>query len=118
MYAHRISAITLLVTGLLFAVTPAIAGDYATDSGSKFTRGLANTTTGWGEIPKNIANESRDKNAFVGVTYGTVKGTAHAIGRTAVGVFDLATFFIPSDGYVHSTYVWENTGSETTYGAQ
>ena len=118
MYSYRISLITLLATVLLFAAAPVMAGDYATDSGSKLTRGLANTATGWGEIPKNIANESRDKNAFVGATYGTAKGVAHTVGRTAVGVFDLATFFVPSDEYVHSTYVWENTGSETTYGAQ
>jgi len=118
MTPYRISAITVLAAGLLFAVTPVIAGDYASDSGAKFSRGLANTTTGWGEIPKNIANESRHENAFVGATYGTVKGTAHAIGRTAVGAFDLATFFVPTNEYVHSTYVWDDTGSETSYGAQ
>jgi len=118
MILRKISAVAVLSAGLMLSVTPVLAGDYAGDVGAKFSRGLANTTTGWGEIPKNIANESRDKNAFVGATYGTLKGTAHTVGRTAVGVFDLATFFIPSDGYVHSTYVWENTGSETTYGAQ
>jgi len=118
MISHRIAGFSVLAAGLLFAVTPVFAGDYATDSGTKFTRGLANTTTGLGEIPKNIANESRDQNAFVGATYGTAKGVAHSIGRTAVGIFDLSTFFAPTDEYVHSTYVWDNTGSETTYGSR
>jgi len=118
MILRNITAVVVMSVGLILSSTPVMAGDYAGDVGAKFSRGLANTTTGWGEIPKNIVNESRDKNAFVGVTYGTLKGTAHSVGRTAVGVFDLATFFIPTNGYVHSTYVWEDTSRETTYGAQ
>ncbi len=116
MISHRIAGFTVLAAGLLFAVTPVFAGDYATDSGAKFSRGLANATTGWGEIPKNIANESRDNNALTGATYGTAKGVAHSVGRTAVGLFDLSTFFVPTDEYVHATYVWDDAGSETTYG--
>ncbi len=118
MILHRTAGITVLAAGLLFAATPVFAGDYATDSGAKFSRGLANTATGWGEIPKNIANESRDHNALAGATYGTLKGTAHTVGRTAVGAFDLVTFFVPTDEYVHSTYVWEETGNETSYGGR
>jgi len=118
MVSHKTAGFTALAAGLLFAAAPVFAGDYATDSGAKFSRGLANTATGWGEIPKNIANESREQNAFMGATYGTAKGTAHAIGRTAVGVFDLVTFFVPSDEYMNSTYVWDNTDSETTYGSR
>ena len=116
MILHRIAGFTGLAAALFFAVTPVFAGDYATDSGAKFTRGLANTTTGWGEIPKNIAIESRDNNALTGAIYGTAKGVAHSAGRTAVGLFDLSTFFVPSDEYVHATYVWDEADSETTYG--
>jgi len=119
MVSHsRTAGITVLATGLLFAVTPVFAGDYATDSGAKFSRGLANTVTGWGEIPKIIVNESRDKNAFSGVAYGTAKGTVHTVGRTVVGAFDLVTFFVPTNEYVHSTYVWEDTGNETSYSSR
>jgi len=118
MILHRTAEITILAAGLLFAATPVLAGYYATDSGAKFSRGLANTVTGWGEIPKNIANESRDKNAFAGITYGTARGAAHTVGRTAVGAFDLVTFFVPTNEYVHSTYVWEDTGNETSYGGR
>lgn len=115
MKLQKITGITILALGL-FVASPAMAGDYAADSGDKFTRGFANTATGWGEIPKNIVNESRDHNVFVGLTYGTLKGAVHTIGRTAVGAFDLVTFFVPSEKVVHSTYVWDQKRDETTYG--
>jgi len=97
----------MLATGLLFTGTAVFAGDYATDSGAKFSRGLANTTTGWSEIAKNIANESCEHNALAGATYGTLKGTAHTLGS-----------FVPSREYIHSTYVWDDTENETSYGVQ
>ncbi|MDX8398120.1 MAG: exosortase system-associated protein, TIGR04073 family [Mariprofundaceae bacterium] len=101
---------------LLTLSGPAIAGDYASDSGSKFTRGLANAATGWGEVPKNIALESKSSNVLVGITYGTVKGVAHTVGRTVIGALELGTFFIPSQEVVQSTYVWNDANKETTYG--
>ncbi len=108
--------LTLVAAVAMFVSTPAIAGNYASDSGQKFTRGLANAATGWGEIPKNIALESKASNAFVGITYGTLKGVAHTVGRTVVGALELGTFFVPSHEVVHATYVWENPNTETTYG--
>jgi len=117
MNIYKFTGMALISMGL-FAAQPALAADYASDTGAKFTRGLANAATGWVEIPKNIANESRDSNALVGITYGTVKGVAHTVGRTVVGAIDLATFFVPSGEFVHSTYVWEQTASDTTYGVQ
>ncbi len=108
--------LALVAAVAVFVSTPAIAGNYASDSGQKFTRGLANAATGWGEIPKNIALESKASNGFVGITYGTVKGVAQTVGRTVVGALELGTFFVPSHEVVHSTYVWENPNTETTYG--
>lgn len=115
MKASKRTAFAILAAGLLVS-TPAMAETYASQSADKFGRGLANSATGWGEIPKNIVKESRDSNALIGITYGTVKGAAHTVGRTVVGAFDLATFFVPSRGFVHSTYVWQHTDVETTYG--
>lgn len=115
MKLHNITGITVLAIAM-FVAAPAMAGDYATDSGNKFTRGLANTVTGWGEVPKNIINESRDSNVVVGLTYGTLKGVVHTVGRTAVGAFDLVTFFAPTEEVVHSTYVWDQKRDETSYG--
>ncbi|MDX8391805.1 MAG: exosortase system-associated protein, TIGR04073 family, partial [Mariprofundaceae bacterium] len=94
------------------------ADDYGAQSAGKFARGIANLATGWLEVPKNIGNESRDRNVGVGLTYGTLKGGVHAVGRTLVGAVDTATFFIPGDSFVHSNYVWDDFDHETTYGAQ
>jgi len=114
MKLHNVTGMTVQAIAM-FAVTPAMADNYASDSGSKFTRGLANTVTGWGEVSKNIVNESRDSNVLVGLTYGALKGVAHTVGRTVVGAFDLVTFFAPTREAVHSTYVWQQQRSETTY---
>ncbi len=103
----------------MLAVSPAAqAGDYATQSAGKFSRGIANLATGWLEVPKNISNESRASNAGVGLTYGTLKGAAHTVGRTLSGAVDTATFFISSSGFVHADYVWNDFDRETTHGAQ
>ena len=52
---------------------------------------------------------------LIGITYGTVKGVFHTVGRTVVGALELGTFFMPSDEVVQSTYVWEDASEETTY---
>lgn len=108
-------ALAVTAAAVLAVSSPAMAGDYANEAGSKFSRGLANAATGWGEIPKNIALETNDSNVLVGLTYGTVKGVFHTVGRTMVGALELGTFFIPNDEVVQSTYVWEDTNEETTY---
>ena len=105
----------IAMAAILLVSQPAMAGDYGDDVGAKFTRGLANTVTGWGEIPKNIALESKQSNALLGVTYGTVKGAFHTIGRTVVGALELGTFFVPSHEVVHARYVWEHADQETRY---
>jgi len=109
-------ALAVAAAAVLAFGSPVMASDYANDSGAKFTRGLANAATGWGEIPKNIALETNNSNVFVGMTYGTLKGVGHTVGRTLVGALELGTFFIPSDEIVQSTYVWQDASEETTYG--
>ncbi len=92
------------------------ADDYGNRIGVKFSRGLANTVTGWVELPKDIALESKERNIFSGITLGTVKGTFQTVGRTAVGAVELATFVVPNDDIVHERYVWKDMDHETTYG--
>ena len=107
---------TLMIMIVMFVLaSPVMAGDYAVASGEKFSRGLANTTTGWVELPVNIVRESRQHHVAAGLTYGTLKGVAHSIGRTAVGVFDLVTFPVPSGAIVHPDYVWSDGSHETRY---
>lgn len=64
----------------------------------KLRRGLTNAATGWLELPYKTFSEvvfgerSPLERLFVGLTVGTVK----TVERTAIGVFETATFFIPS----------------------
>jgi putative exosortase-associated protein (TIGR04073 family) len=103
------------VFALVMVSSPVFAADYNSEAGDKFSRGLANTATGWGEVPKNIANESNRSDALTGVTLGSVKGVFHTVGRTAVGAAELGTFFIPSEQVVHAKYVWQESAQDTTY---
>jgi len=117
MHVRKNTPLIVVFAALLFAfTTPVMAGDYGSQTSNKFVRGITNLTTGWLEVPKNISNESRKSNAAVGLTWGSVKGGLHAVGRTAVGAFDTATFYVPSDEIVHANYVWDDYDRETTYG--
>ncbi len=118
MKLHPFSISIAMLAGLTLAgISVAQADDdYGNQVGTKFSRGLANTVTGWVEIPKNIALESQERNVFSGITLGTLKGALHTVGRTAVGAVELGTFFIPNDDIVHERYVWKDMDNETTYG--
>lgn len=84
----------------------------------KAAHGLANVTTGWMELPKNIYIMTRETNVLYGIIGGTGMGVFRTIGRTGLGVFDLITAPIPTDPMVKPGYVWENFGTKTTYGTQ
>jgi len=118
----------VLFTVLFMTFTPIAIADesYGMKVTKKFDRGMANTLAGWIELPKNIFNTSNQHNVVVGLTWGCLKGMFYTIGRTAVGVVELATFFIPNDEIVHPTYAWSGfwTGlmsdynRDTTFGGQ
>ena len=112
--AYKIKTV-VAAFALVMVSSPVFAADYSSQAGDKFSRGLANAATGWGEVPKNIVNESNRSNALLGVTLGSVKGVAHSVGRTAIGAVELGTFFIPSEPVVHAKYVWQEPTKDTTY---
>ena len=62
---------------------------------NKLGRGLGNALSGWMEIPLNVGTRYSPSDAgtsfFTGLVYGVVKGVV----RTAVGVYETATFFLP-----------------------
>ena len=62
---------------------------------NKLGRGVGNALGGWMEIPLNVGTRYAQKDAvssfFTGLAYGIVKGTV----RTAVGVYETVTFFLP-----------------------
>lgn len=84
------------ITGLMiigFLLIPTVC--FAQDSFSKLGRGVANTLTGWIEIPKNIYTLSVEKNAFTGATLGLAKGAGLTVVRTGAGIYEIATFPFP-----------------------
>ncbi len=68
---------------------------FAGDPIRKLSRGLVNTAFGWVEIPAEFFREadmSADVGGFMAAPF---KGIAKAIGRTIVGIYEVATFIIP-----------------------
>ena len=83
----------LAVAGLSLLVTSVC---YANDAFTKLGRGVANTLTGWVELPKNIYDTSvQENNAFAGMTLGLAKGAGMTIVRTGAGIYEIATFPFP-----------------------
>ncbi len=68
---------------------------FAQDAFTKLGRGVANTLTGWVELPKNIYNMSVEDNAFTGMTLGLAKGAGMTVVRTGAGIYEIATFPFP-----------------------
>ncbi len=89
--AKFIVSLFLPVVGLL-AWT---AVSYADEPFTKLGRGVANTLTGWIELPKTIYAKSVEDNAFTGMTLGVAEGAGMSIVRTGAGIFEIATFPFP-----------------------
>ncbi len=68
---------------------------FAQDPFTKLGRGVANTLTGWVELPKNIYSTSVEDNAFAGMTLGLAKGAGMTLVRTGAGIYEIATFPFP-----------------------
>ncbi len=68
---------------------------FASDPFTKLGRGVANTLTGWIELPKNIYKTSSEENVLAGATLGLAKGAGMAIVRTGAGIYEIATFPFP-----------------------
>ncbi len=85
----RFWSVTLQAAVFLLATTSAC---FAQDAFTKLGRGVANTLTGWVELPKNVYNTSVEDNALTGMTLGLAKGAGMTLVRTASGIFEIATF--------------------------
>lgn len=84
--------VSFQAVAFLLAATTAC---FAQDAFSKLGRGLANTLTGWVELPKNVYDTSVEDNAFTGMTLGLAKGAGMTLVRTGAGIFEIATFPFP-----------------------
>ncbi len=113
--------IALLLLSLLFSFQAradegTTAEVYFERSGLKLISGIVNVATGWMEFPKNISLW-RDKtdDELVGVTEGVLRGLVHTASRTASGVLDLATFWLPTFPTPNPPFIWEDFSRESEY---
>lgn len=110
-------AIVLSMAALLCTGSGAMAEEsYGKTIGLKAGSGFSNILFGILEVPKNIIKTSNDVNLLFGVTGGTVKGTAHALGRILSGIVDVVTFPVPTKPITSPAFVWENWYTDTQYG--
>lgn len=84
-FVHAMAVLLIMATTVCFAQ----------DAFTKLGRGVANTLTGWVELPKNIYNTSVEDNAFSGMTLGLAKGAGMTLVRTGTGIYEIATFPFP-----------------------
>lgn len=87
-----------LAAGLLVAAALAVgpARSQAQDMESKIQRGFANMVGGIVEVPGCVSDVSRKKGPLMGFSVGLLKGVGMVPVRTAVGVFEFFTFFVPA----------------------
>lgn len=90
----------LLLSGVASAYAAEDMGGHNT-AGRKLCRGVGNTLFGWMELPLYIRTVSEEESAVAGICCGTVMGLGRAVGRTLIGVVEIATFPfpLPSKGY-------------------
>jgi putative exosortase-associated protein (TIGR04073 family) len=72
------------------------AGDYFSDIGSKFGRGLSDIVTGPVEVPCNVANQMDSMGPYKGFFPGIGVGLFKMGRRMFNGVLDVGTFMIPA----------------------
>ena len=88
------AALLLVLTAPIAAMRPA----HAQDAMSKLGRGIANVSTAWVEVPKNV-NETidREKNFAAGMTRGLGRGVGKAVLRVGAGLYEIFTFPFPGE---------------------
>ncbi len=73
--------------------------DYASGVTRKLGRGVANTGFGWVELFKGVQDVGEEKGFWAGATWGPIYGTLNAVRRTAVGVYEVATFPVSNEDH-------------------
>ena len=81
------------------------------DMSLKLNRGVGNILTGWGEIPRQMIIAGKDRGGWAVLPVGIPAGALMTVVRTATGVFETGTFFIPiNDSYgplMDPAFVWQ-----------
>lgn len=111
----------LAVAIIAAASLPAHAEDsaisYPAKIGGKFGIGMINAMTGIVEIPKTMMTVSSSEGIGLGLSLGLVKGMTNMLGRSLLGMMDVVSFPIPTKPLVSPPVVFQDFGTETTYGS-
>ena len=91
-YAGRRSARVLLASALFLLIAQ---NAFCDDPLKKLGRGMANVITSPIEIPNQVQRAANLDGAWAGFTIGPVKGVFMTAVRAVVGVYEIATFFVP-----------------------
>lgn len=101
---------------LLISISqPVLADSYPANALGKLTNGITNVAFGVIEIPKTIFITSQSQGPAYGSTAGILMGMMQMVSRTLNGVFDVATFIVPTKPLVTPAYIWNDFCQETAY---
>ncbi len=112
---------TLIVAAIVLAVGPAVAEEQSMAGlmGKKLLRGIANVSTGWMEVPKQIYRIGKEEGILAGALRGPIEGLGMFAGRTIGGAYEILTFPVPipnpEQPLFEPAFVWE---PETAYQPQ
>lgn len=111
---RRILALSFAVLCLSLACVAAARAEEQSapaQIGTKLMRGLANLTTGVGEIPKQIYLVGKREGWVQGAVRGPLEGIGMFIARTVVGAYEVLTFPVPVPSDYQPVllpdYVWQ-----------
>ncbi len=82
----------VLVLGITISTVSGYAQDYPTYTGKKLGRGLSNTALGWTEVLRSEERTLDDYGPIGAIFWGPLDGVGNAVKRTALGVYEVATF--------------------------
>lgn len=92
--------------------TPSSAWEQAQD---KLKRGAGNVALGWAEVPIGVRHIGEKHGLGAAATWGILHGIGRAVQRTAVGVYEVATFPVPLEGekpLMEPAYVFEDDATQ------
>jgi putative exosortase-associated protein (TIGR04073 family) len=114
----RFFIILLLVVSAFVVRAETVAGHELSDAEGlvqdmslKLNRGVFNILTGWGEIPRQMIVSGKERGGWAVLPVGIPAGVLMTVVRSATGVFETATFFVPvNDSYgplIDPAFVWQ-----------
>jgi putative exosortase-associated protein (TIGR04073 family) len=82
----------------------------------KLVRGVANTVTGWVEIPKQVYLRTAGGLSVIGSLQGVVEGIGMSFARTTAGLYEITTFPVPLpihyEPLFKPEYVWQDENND------